>query len=134
MPLARQILIYPMLDDRTTTPGPIPREYLTWTYDNNFTGWHALLADETGTGQVSPIAAPGRLKDFTGLAPAYIEVGDLDIFRDEAIAYAGGLASAGVPIELHVHPGAPHGFERFVPDAAVARRAMADRARAIAAI
>lgn len=62
------------------------------------------------------------------------EVGDLDIFRDEAIAYAGGLASAGVPIELHVHPGAPHGFERFVPDAAVARRAMADRARAIAAI
>jgi acetyl esterase/lipase len=132
--LARQILIYPMLDDRTTTPGPIPREFLTWTYDNNFTGWHALLADETGTGQVSPIAAPGRLKDFTGLAPAYIEVGDLDIFRDEAIAYAGGLASAGVPIELHVHPGAPHGFERFVPDAAVARRAMADRARAIAAI
>ncbi|HYX58042.1 MAG TPA: alpha/beta hydrolase fold domain-containing protein [Streptosporangiaceae bacterium] len=66
--------------------------------------------------------------------PAYIEVGDLDIFRDEAIAYAGGLASAGVPIELHVHPGAPHGFERFVPDAAVARRAMADRTRAIIAI
>jgi acetyl esterase/lipase len=66
--------------------------------------------------------------------PAYIEVGDLDIFRDEAIAYAGGLASGGVPVELHVHPGAPHGFERFVPNAAVAQRAMADRARAITAI
>jgi acetyl esterase/lipase len=133
-PLAKQILIYPMLDDRNTTPGTIPQALLTWTYDNNFTGWHALLADETGTGQVSPIAAPGRLKDFTGLAPAYIEVGDLDIFRDEAIAYAGGLASADVPIELHVHPGAPHGFERFVPDAAVAQRAMADRTRAILVI
>lgn len=134
VPLARQILIYPMLDDRNTTPGPVPPGLLTWTYDNNFTGWHALLGDEIGTEKVSPIAAPGRLTDFTGLAPAYIEVGDLDIFRDEAITYAGGLASAGVPVELHVHPGAPHGFERFVPDAAVAQRAMADRARAIAAI
>jgi acetyl esterase/lipase len=132
--LARQILIYPMLDDRTTTPGAMPAEFVTWTYDSNYTGWHALLGDEMGTETVSPVAAPGRLKDFTGLAPAYIEVGDLDIFRDEAIAYAGGLASAGVPIELHVHPGAPHGFERFVPDAAVARRAMADRTRAIIAI
>ena len=134
MLLARQILVYPMLDDRTTAPGPIPAEFVTWTYDSNYTGWHALLGEETGTETVSPIAAPGRLKDFTGLAPAYIEVGDLDIFRDEAIAYAGGLASAGVPIELHVHPGAPHGFERFVPNAALARRAMADRTRAINAI
>ena len=132
--LARQILIYPMLDDRNTMPGPIPPGFLTWTYDNNYTGWHALLGDEIGTGKVSPIAAPGRLTDFTGLAPAYIEVGDLDIFRDESIAYAAGLASAGVPVELHVHPGAPHGFERFVPNATVARRAMADRARAITAI
>jgi acetyl esterase/lipase len=39
-----------------------------------------------------------------------------------------------VPVELHVHPGAPHGFERFVPDAGVTQRAMAGRARAIAAI
>jgi acetyl esterase/lipase len=132
--LARQILIYPMLDDRTTTPGAMPAEFVTWTDDSNYTEWHALLGDEMGTETVSPVAAPGRLKDFTGLAPAYIEVGDLDIFRDEAIAYAGGLASAGVPIELHVHPGAPHGFERFVPDAAVAQRAMADRTRAILVI
>ena len=134
VPLARQILIYPMLDDRNTKPGIIPAELLTWTYDNNYTGWQALLGDEIGRDQVSPVAAPARLDDFTGLAPAYIEVGDLDIFRDESIAYAAALAKAGVPVELHVHPGAPHGFERFVPDARVARRAMADRARAIATI
>jgi acetyl esterase/lipase len=134
VPLARQILIYPMLDDRNTTPGPIPSGILTWTYDNNYTGWRALLGDEMGGDTVSPVAAPGRLTDFAGLAPAYIDVGDLDIFRDESIAYAAGLASAGVPVELHVHPGAPHGFERFVPDAGVAQRATADRARAVAAI
>jgi acetyl esterase/lipase len=83
---------------------------------------------------VSPLAASARLADFTGLAPAYIDVGDLDIVRSENIAYAGGLASAGVRVELHGHPGAPHGFQRFVPDARVAQRAMADRARAVAAI
>jgi acetyl esterase/lipase len=131
LPLARQILVYPMLDDRNTTPGAIPAEVLTWSYDNNYTGWHSLLADEIGGDTVSPIAAPARLTDFAGLAPAYIDVGDLDIFRDEDIAYAAALAKAGVPVELHVHPGAPHGFERFVPGSGVARRAMADRLRAI---
>ena len=134
LPVAKQILVYPMLDDRNTTPGPIPEELLTWGYDNNYTGWVTLLGDQIGTDAVSPVASPARLPDFTGLAPAYIDVGDLDIFRDESIAYAGGLASAGIPVELHVHPGAPHGFERFVPDSRVAQRAMADRARAVATV
>lgn len=131
VPLAKQILVYPMLDDRNTEPGPLPDGLLTWTYDNNYTGWYTLLGENIGTDDVPPVAAPARLVDFGGLAPAYIEVGDLDIFRDESIAYAAGLAGAGVPVELHVHPGAPHGFDRFVPEATVSRRAMADRARAV---
>jgi acetyl esterase/lipase len=134
VPVAKQILVYPMLDDRNTTPGSLPAELLTWSYDSNYTGWATLLGDALGGDDVSPVAAPARLTDFAGLAPAYIEVGDLDIFRDESIAYAHALAKAGVPVELHVHPGAPHGFERFVPDADVARRAMADRVRAVATI
>jgi acetyl esterase/lipase len=109
VPLAKQILVYPMLDDRSTFPGPIPAGLLTWGYDNNYTGWFTLLGEEIGSDKVSPVAAPGRLTDFSGLASAYVEVGDLDIFRDESVSYARGLASAGVPIELHVHPGAPHG-------------------------
>jgi acetyl esterase/lipase len=134
VPLARQILVYPMLDDRNTVPGAIPAGFLTWTYDNNYTGWHCLLGDEIGGDNVPPVAAPGRLTDYAGLAPAYLDVGDLDLFRDEGIAYAAGLAKAGVPIELHVHAGAPHGFERLVPDSGVARRAMADRARVVASL
>jgi acetyl esterase/lipase len=96
-----------MLDDRNTTPGAVPPGVLTWTYDSNYTGWHCLLGDEIGGDRVPPVAAPGRLTDFTRLAPAYIEVGDLDIFRDESIAYAAALSKAAVPVELHVHPGAP---------------------------
>jgi acetyl esterase/lipase len=68
---------------------------------------------------------------FSVLAPAYIEVGDLDMFRDESISYAQQLVRAGVTIELHVHPGAPHGFERLAPGSNLAQRAMGDRARAV---
>jgi acetyl esterase/lipase len=132
--LARQILVYPMLDDRNQTADAARAAYLTWTYDNNQTAWSAVLGDRLGTDDVSPVAAPARLTDYTGLAPAYIDVGDLDIFRDEAIAYAQNLARAGVPIELHVHPGVPHGWERFAPNSGSAKRATADRARAIASI
>ena len=132
--LARQILIYPMLDDRNLGPGLIPANLLTWNYDNNFTGWAALLGDRLGGSAVSPVEAPARLRDFTGVAHAYIEVGDLDIFRDESINYALRLAGVGAPVELHVHPGAPHGFERFAPTSRLALRAMSDRTRVIASI
>ena len=129
--LARQILIYPMLDDRNLVPTPLLAPFATWTYAQNETAWNAVLDGKQGSERVSPIAAPARLTDLKGLAPAYIEVGDLDIFRDEDIAYAKRLARAGVPVELHVHPGVPHGFERFAPNSKVARRAMDDRTRVI---
>ena len=132
--LARQILIYPMLDDRNVIPDPEIAAYATWTYDNNFTGWQALLGDDRGTASVSPLAAPARLEDFRGLAPAYIEVGELDVFRDESVDYARRLQLAGVSTELHVHRGVPHAFERLAPAAGVSRRSYADRLRAIEAV
>ena len=128
--LALQILIYPMLDDRTVRAGAVA-PFLTWTSDMNFTGWSARLGEQFGADGVLPASSPARLTNFRGLAPAYVEVGDLDIFRSESIGYAQQLAAAEVPIELHVHPGAPHGFERFAPDSQVAQRAMHDRQRAI---
>jgi acetyl esterase/lipase len=124
----------PLRGDTSAAPGLAPPLTARRSYDNNYTGWVTLLGDALGGDDVSPVASPARVTNFAGFAPAYIEVGDLDIFRDESIAYALGLAKAGVPIELHVHPGAPHGFERFVPDAGVARRAMTDRVRAVATI
>jgi acetyl esterase/lipase len=129
-PIALQLLIYPMLDDRNTRPDPhLPPELLIWTYDDNITGWSALLGDRAGGADVSPYAAPARATDLTGLPPAYLDIGDLDIFRDENIDYARRLAAAGVPAELHVHPGCPHGFDAFGFDTSVSRRAMADRVR-----
>ena len=129
--LAKQILIYPMLDDRTTTPDPHLMPFATWTYDDNLTGWGALLGAAAGGSEVSPYVAPSRVADPAGLAPAYIEVGALDIFRDECVEYARRLSSAGVSTEFHLHPSVPHGFEAFAPDADVSKRSAADRIRAL---
>ncbi|MCD0488782.1 alpha/beta hydrolase [Pedobacter sp. MC2016-14] len=97
----------------------------------NYPGWTASLGAERGGNNNSAIAAPGRLTQFEGLAPAFISVGDLDIFRNESLDYAGKLAKAGVPIEFHLHAGVPHGFDSIAPDAAISKRAMADYVRVI---
>jgi acetyl esterase/lipase len=130
-PVARQILIYPMLDDRTTVPDPHIEPWAIWTYDDNITGWSALLGDVAGGTDVPSTAAPARATDLAGLPPAYLDVGTLDVFLQEDVDYAARLARAGVPIELHVHPGGPHGFEVVAPDSGIGSRAFADRVRAL---
>ncbi|HYZ68021.1 MAG TPA: alpha/beta hydrolase [Mycobacterium sp.] len=127
--IAQQLLIYPMLDDRPHPPDPQLLPFLTWTYDDNITGWAALLGERAGTAEVSPYAAPARAVDLTGLPDAYIDIGDLDIFRDEDIAYAQRLADAGAATELHLHPGCPHAFEALARRADISQRAIADRNR-----
>lgn len=112
-PLAFQHLIYPMIDDRTAVhpdPHPFTGDYV-WTPTNNAFGWTALLGTAPGGEGVSPYAAAARAEDLTRLPPTYISVGALDLFLEENLDYARRLARAGVPIELHVYPGAYHGFE-----------------------
>ncbi len=128
-PIAAQLLFYPMLDDRTTALDPVLAPLATWTYDDNRTGWGALLGVRDGEDEATEYAAPARAADLTGLPAAYLDVGDLDIFRDEDIEYARRLARAGVPTEIHVHPGCPHAFEWLAPQATVSQRVIADRVR-----
>lgn len=129
--IARQLLIYPMLDDRTTTPDPYIAPFAGWSYDDNATGWNALLGTGHGNRDIDPAAAPGRLKDAPGLPPAYIEVGQLDVFRDESLRYALTLSQSGVPVERHLHPGVPHEYDAIAFDADMSRRAQADRDRVL---
>lgn len=130
IPLARQILIYPMLDHRNTVPDPELVPFANWTYDDNFTAWRAVLGDRTES-SVSPLASPAVLEDFRGLAPAFIDVGELDIFRDEGVSYAMRLNAAGVSAELHLRPGAVHAFDRFARTAQVSIRSWNDRYSAV---
>ena len=69
---------------------------------------------------LSPVFA-----DLSGLPPAFVSVGSLDGFLDEDVDYALRLNRAGVPCELHVYPGAPHGYQ-IALDAAITRRSRRD--------
>jgi triacylglycerol lipase len=131
--LAFQHLIYPMLDDRTGTR-PNPNAYageFVWTASNNAFGWASLLGVAPGSPAVSQYAAPARAANLAGLPPTYIAVGALDLFIEEDLEYATRLARAGVPVELHVYPGAYHCFDRFAPSAAVAQSANSDSLAAL---
>ncbi len=130
--LAFQLLIYPMLDDRNVAPASDTRpDTFVWTRENNLMGWRAYLGREPGGADVSPYAAAARADDLAGLPPAYIPVGDLDLFLDENIEYARRLLAAGVPTELHVYPGGYHGFNGFDPGAEIAQRFNNERDEAL---
>ena len=112
IPVVFQLLIYPMLDDRTVThadPHPYTGEYV-WTRESNRFGWTSLLGGEPGGPDVSPYAAAARAENLAGLPPTFISVGTLDLFLEEDLEYARRLIRGGVPTELHVYPGAFHGF------------------------
>lgn len=132
----KQILIYPMLDDRNLTPDENIAPYCTWTYDDNKTGWSALLGDKLGTDSVDPIEAAGRMtvKDAKALPPCYMDVGELDAFRDEDIEYVQTLTKAGVECEFHLTPGVPHAYDGMAPESEAARMTWENRFRVIKAL
>jgi triacylglycerol lipase len=125
VPLAFQLLVYPMIDDRRTTPTSgwdVP----VWPPASNELGWSCYLGDRFGTDDVPVYAAPARatVADLVGLPPAFVSVGNLDLFCDEDITYAQRLNQAGVATELHVFPGAPHAFELLAGLVDVSTRAV----------
>ncbi len=121
MPLRFQLLDAPMIDDRQLTPSSQRNDLAIFDRESSEFGWRSYLGDLYGKAGIPIYAAPARATDLRGLPAAYICAGNVDGFRDEAIDYATRLNQAGVPAELHVYAGAPHGVKRFagVP---VARR------------
>ena len=126
--LAGQVLIYPMLDDRDATVSTAQIDGVgVWDRTSNLTGWTALLGARRGTEDVSIYAAPARATDLSGLPPAFIDCGSVEVFRDEDVQYATALWHAGVQAELHVWPGGFHGFDLMAPHTAIAQAMTAAR-------
>ncbi|NHO33461.1 alpha/beta hydrolase [Acetobacter fallax] len=124
--LAYQVLIYPMLDDRTATkqnPPPAFGEYV-WTRSANKFAWQAYLGDAAGGDKTPAYASAARATDLTGLPPTFIGVGSMDLFLCEDLDYATRLMAASVPTEVSVVPGAYHVFDMFVPGAELSERFM----------
>lgn len=125
--LSFQHLIYPMLDDRTCiTADPHPHTgHFIWTPQSNAFGWTSLLGVSPGSAGVSQYAAAARADSLAGLPPTYIATGGLDLFLEEDMEYARRLMRHGVPVEMHIYPGAYHVFN-VSPTAHVAVNARRD--------
>jgi acetyl esterase/lipase len=126
VPLSFQLLDSPMLDDRQTTPSSRQDGLPVWSRGSNTFGWRSYLGDRYGTDDVPATAAAARATDLSGLPPAFVAVGALDGFRDEDVDYALRLNQAGVPAELHVYPGACHGFNQLAPQAPMSKQCTRD--------
>lgn len=121
--LAFQVLIAPMLDDRPRSVSADLDAVATWRAEDNEAGWRAFDAGARGV----DTSAPARRADLAGQPAAFIEVGDLDIFAEEDVAYAVSLMRCGVPVDLIVRAGVVHAFEPIAPHSALTERAIADR-------
>jgi acetyl esterase/lipase len=111
--LAYQMLVYPMLDDRTGANRDGPKRVM-WTETDNQQAWRWYL---NGADPVE--AAPGRRRDLSGLPPAWIGVGKLDLFYQECLEYGGRLREAGVPVHEEIVPGAFHAFDQIADKAPI---------------
>lgn len=117
IPLAAQLLVYPMLDDRTVQREGLDKPgHRLWSQSSNKFGWACYLADAD-----PDVAVPARREDLSGLPPAWMGVGTLDLFHDEDLAYAERLRATGVPCQVEVVSGAFHGFDGIVPKAEVSQ-------------
>lgn len=123
VPVCFQLLIYPMLDDRTGSSRD-PASHIGaigWTREANRFGWRCFLGMEPGRSDVPVAAVPARCLDLSDLPPTWIGVGAIDLFVDENIEYARRMVNSGVPCEFHIVPGAFHGFDHAI-DASVSKQ------------
>jgi acetyl esterase/lipase len=131
VPLAMQLLIYPVIDDRMETPSMKAFSATpVWTSGSNAQMWDHYLGVRRD--YVSNYAAPGRATDLTDLPPAYIMTAEFDPLRDEGIIYGQRLMQARVPVELHCFAGACHGFDLLAPAVELSRRALDEQVGALA--
>lgn len=118
-----QVLVYPMLDDTNVAPPAAPDDdFLVCPRASNLFGWQSYLGELFGQTGIPCYAAAARAADLSGLPQTLIVVGDLDLFAEENIAFAGRLTRAGVPTDLHVYAGVCHGFDAIAADSVPAQR------------
>ena len=125
LPLAFQLLIYPMTDMRGGSDSRTAfnrRLILTQGFMD--------LAEESYLNSRDDITDPrasALLNDLPdGLAPAYVVTAGFDPLRDEGEAYARALADAGVSIELRRFPEHIHGFIHTVGVGRAGRASMVE--------
>jgi acetyl esterase len=131
IPLALQLLVYPVLDADFETSSY--REfadgyYLTARAMRWF--WDLYLPEGDGD-RFQPDASPLRAADVSGTAPALVITAGFDPLRDEGEAFARRLEEAGVPVRLTRYDDMIHGFFRMPGVISRANDALAEAAEAL---
>jgi acetyl esterase len=108
--LSLQVLIYPVTD-LSSFDTPSYREFsdehwLTRSEMEWFRDQYLARPEDAREPYASPLLAP----DLRGLPRALVITAQCDPLRDEGAAYAGRLASAGVPVSYCCYPGMIHPF------------------------
>lgn len=123
IPLALQMMLYPVTDARAYAPGSaveptasavenaqgplLTRETMDFFVRHTCAG---IDPDEASRDwRLSPLLAA----DHDNLAPAYVATCELDPLRDEGDAYARKMIDAGVKVEHKCWPGQPHCLMQF---------------------
>ncbi|KAI9147090.1 Carboxylesterase NlhH [Paramyrothecium foliicola] len=110
--LLGQMILTPMLDDRGTTVSSQQfYRKAPWSGHANKQAWDMVLGSRRGGPDVSELEAPARATDLSNLPPTFVDAAECEVFRDEAVAFASKLWASGSTAELHIWPGAYHGFD-----------------------
>jgi acetyl esterase len=125
--LRLQMLLYPVLDAALETASM--KATTAADFEDTERMWEHYLGAPRS--RAAKYASPASREDLAGLPPAYVCCGELDDLRDEAIAYAQRLLTAGVSVELEIWAKVPHAFEIFVPSTRLARLAVDRQVEAV---
>lgn len=129
---AFQLLVYPMLDDRTALRTDIDESgFKFWLQRSNYYAWRVYLQQPPGSAEAPEYGAPARRENLRNLPPAWLGVGTLDLFLAEDQAYAARLTKSGVSCELNIVAGAYHGFDMWSPGAKVSQAFLASQVAAL---
>ena len=131
MPLAAQLLIYPVTSSRTDTPSyslfqsgyGLTRAAMQWY-------WRQYIGGADGSSD--PDISPGALMDLRRLPRAIVVTAEADVLRDEAETYAQRVFLAGNETEGYRYDGMIHGFLRFAGSVERSRKALDEIAESLA--
>lgn len=103
-----QALLYPVLTTRADLPSMHEHASVPMM---SVEGLDQCLAGylPAGCDRRDPCAMPLEADDFTGLAPAFIAMAEIDPLRDHGVAYHAALREAGIDSQLSVVEGLVHG-------------------------
>lgn len=107
-PLA-QLPLYPVTDIETDYPSWALYGQGLLLDHTDVEVFDSAYMQQSGLSQSHALVSPMHGNN-THMCPSYIVAAELDILRDEALAYAEQLKDTGIDVKTHTVLGAPHGF------------------------